>query len=121
MVFALWQTALPGWVDEPHEKIVYVVILAIVTYIGNQLRYRHAYMKELRKGAEALSNPHADRTVNGPKLNSGTLLNYAIEDIRELRGKQEDMARKLEQLATKDDVGRLDVELRELRKRMDLR
>lgn len=137
-MFVLLQTqlvenVLSGWADEPHEQILYVVVTAlvtivgaVVTYIANQLRHRSAYTKETARAAEQLStNPRSSRAVNG-KENSATLLNWVIEDqresrddMREIRKNQESVLDRLERVATKDDIARIDVEVRDLRRRLN--
>lgn len=123
-MFVLWQTSelveqLPsGWVDEPHEKMLWAIVSAILLYIGNQIRDRRAYSRATHQAAEKLSNPRSDRTING-KTNSATLLNYVIDDMREIRMKQDDLARRLEGVAHTDDIKRLDAEIRDIRKRLN--
>ena len=112
--------ALPqGWVDEPHERILWAILFLIISYLSKHHWDRHSYTKSLRKAAKQLSNPHhAERTLNG-KTNSAELLNYVIEDVREIRTQQDRVLDRLSRVADKKDIERLDGDIRDLRKRVD--
>lgn len=107
-----------SWVDEPHEKFLWTLLFAITSYIGKQLWDRRAYTRATREAAEKLNNPRSDRTINGKTANSATLLNYVIDDVREIRSKQDDVVKRMEDVASKDDIKRLDAEIRDIRKRL---
>ena len=121
------QNSMPSsWVDEPHEQFIWALLFAITSYISKQLWDRRAYTRATREAAEKLNNPRSDRTINEKTANSATLLNYVIDDIRELRddtreirGKQDDVLKRLEDVAYKDDIKRLDTEIRDIRKRLN--
>ena len=90
-----------SWIDEPHEKILWALVSAliaivstIITYIVKQLFDRRKYTEHTREAAEKLANPRSDRTING-KTNSDQLLNYMIDDHRELRSKVDAVAQEV--------------------------
>ena len=97
-----------SWIDEPHEKILWAFVLGVTSYIGKQLFDRRKYTEHTREAAEKLANPRSDRTING-KTNSAQLLNYMIDDHRELRSKVDAVAQ---------EVAALRIEVRALREKL---
>lgn len=109
--------ALPhGWADEPHERVLWIILFLIISYLGKHKWDRRSYTKSLKEAAKHLSNPHSDREING-KTNSAQLLNYVIEDVR---AQQERVLDRLSQTADKKDIERLDGDIRDLRKRIEV-
>ena len=97
------QDSMPSsWIDEPHEKILWAFVFAVTSYLGKQVFDRRNYERHTREAAEKLSNPRSDRTING-KTNSAQLLNYVIDDMREIRKDVQRLVVKHETLSAKVD------------------
>ena len=101
-VQAVQENMPSSWIDEPHEKILWTFVFAVTTYLGKQVFDRRNYERHTRAAAEKLSNPRSDRSINGGKTNSAQLLNYMIDDHRQLRDKVDLLGQEL--AALRSDV-----------------
>ena len=112
-VRAIQETMPSSWIDEPHEKLLWGIVMSIAAYLGKQQLFdRRKYRKDLKDAVNGMSNPHPDPRLNG-RTNSAELLKYVIEDVREMRKevqllsiKHESLSVRVHQLGLRDSSDR---------------